>query len=201
MDCMEAGMKIMIILLRGGFLVYLAVTGWQDYRYRRIRVGVFLGFGIAGGIIRGTGLILENSLRLQITWGGWPLAGSYGAGTGVWQFPGIGKPEEGPWQLAGAAAADIGAAMAIGCVLLLLAAVTREAVGKGDGWFFIVSGIYLGFWRNLALLWGSLVLSIIIGGVILASGLKKKGGIVNAGKQTLPFLTLAVPVGLGVLLL
>lgn len=196
-DGMISGMKTIIILLRGGFLAYLAVAGWQDFRYRKIRVGVFLGFGIAGGIIRGAGLILENRLRLQVMWGGWSLAG--GGGAGGWQFPNNGIPEEGAWQLA--VAADISAAMAIGGALLLLAAVTGEAIGKGDGWFFVVSGIYLGFWRNLALLWGSLILSIILGGVILASGLKKKGRIVSGGKLTLPFLTLAAPVGLGVLLL
>lgn len=50
----------------------------------------------------------------------------------------------------------------IGIVLLLLAKMTREKIGYGDGWIFVVTGIYMGFRNNmylllLSLFWASLV--------------------------------------------
>lgn len=183
MENVVTEMRLAVILLRAGFLLYLAVAGWQDYRYRNIRISVFLGFGIAGGFLRGTALILG----LQFMEAG-----------GMMVEKGV---EAGGWSLVGSALADIGAAMAVGGFLLLLSVAARKAVGQGDGWFFVVSGIYLGFWRNLALLWGSLLLCLLTGGVMLAAGLIDKDKAVNVKKLALPFLTLAVPVGLGVLFL
>lgn len=170
------GIKILVMLLRAGFLLLLGVAGWQDYKYRSIKVNVFLGFGIFGGILRGVGLVMEKQFQGCTAPGAWLLLGSYGA--------------------------DIGAAMGIGLLLLILSAVTREAVGKGDGCFFVVSGIYLGFWRNLELLWASLFLCLIAGGVIAALDLvRDRKGSANIRKLSLPFLACAVPAGLGVLLL
>ena len=170
------GIKILVMLLRAGFLLLLGVAGWQDYKYRRIKVNVFLGFGIFGDILRGVGLVMEKPFQGCTVPGAWLLLGSY-------------------W-------ADIGAAMGIGLLLLILSAVTREAVGRGDGWFFVVSGIYLGFWRNLELLCASLFLCLIAGGVIAALNLvRDREGSANIRKLSLPFLAFAVPAGLGVMLL
>ena len=57
------GIKILVMLLRAGFLLLLGVAGWQDYKYRSIKVNVFLGFGIFGGILRGVGLVMENRFK------------------------------------------------------------------------------------------------------------------------------------------
>lgn len=40
----------------------------------------------------------------------------------------------------------------VGGVLLLAAVFTRESLGTGDALLFCVTGIYLGFWQNLLLL-------------------------------------------------
>ena len=45
-----------------------------------------------------------------------------------------------------------------GLLLLGISVVTEEAMGKGDGWFFLVSGLFLGFWKNVFLLTGGLFL-------------------------------------------
>lgn len=42
--------------------------------------------------------------------------------------------------------------LAIGGVILLVAVVTRESIGIGDGLVFIMTGLFLGAGRNLALL-------------------------------------------------
>ena len=49
----------------------------------------------------------------------------------------------------------------IGIVLLSLAKITREKIGYGDGWIFVVTGIYLGFHSNMYLLLLSLFLASI----------------------------------------
>lgn len=176
MDVGMTGLRLLVMLLRGGFLLFLGIAGWQDYRYRRIRVKVFLGFGIFGVLLQGTGLAVKGQFYKELLMGSCPFLGSCGA--------------------------DLGGAMGIGFFLLVLSAVTGEAVGKGDGWFFVVSGIYLGFWRNLGLLWWSLFLCLMAGGGIAVINLgRREAGKGNMRKIKLPFLTLAVPVGLGVLLL
>lgn len=45
----------------------------------------------------------------------------------------------------------------VGLGLLGISVMTEGAVGDGDGWFFVVTGILLGFWKNLALLFYGLL--------------------------------------------
>lgn len=47
---------------------------------------------------------------------------------------------------------EIFSGILVGIVLLLLAKMTREKIGYGDGWIFVVTGIYLGFRGNIYLL-------------------------------------------------
>lgn len=88
---------------------------------------------------------------------------------------------------------EIPGGMAIGLCLLGLGRITGGAVGEGDGWFFFISGVYLGFWDNMKLLiYGGLLCSVwclwvLAGGVISGR---------NIRKTTLPFLPFLVPVGL-----
>ncbi len=68
----------------------------------------------------------------------------------------------------------------VGGVLLLCALVSRESIGSGDGLLFIVTGIYLGFWGNLVLLFMAAAACAAVGGILM---LTKK----YTRKQSLPF--------------
>lgn len=59
-----------------------------------------------------------------------------------------------------------------GLVLLLLARISEESIGFGDGWLFVVTGIFLGLKKNAVLLLGSLILAGVFAIVCLV--LKKK---------------------------
>ena len=69
----------------------------------------------------------------------------------------------------------------IGLFLLLVAKITKEKIGYGDGWVILVTGIYLGFRYNLFLLTVSLFISALVSIVLLS--FKK----VNR-KSTMPFV-------------
>lgn len=76
----------------------------------------------------------------------------------------------------------------IGCGL-----VWNDAVGLGDGCFFLVSGLMLGFWENLALLcYGMLLCSIYCLGLITWNQVRYHR---SMRKYTVPFLPFLVPVG------
>lgn len=74
----------------------------------------------------------------------------------------------------------------IGIVLLLLAKMTREKIGYGDGWIFVVTGIYMGFRNNMYLLLLSLFLASLVSICLLV--FKK----VNK-KTELPFVSFVLP--------
>lgn len=59
-----------------------------------------------------------------------------------------------------------------GWMLLILAWVSGESIGFGDGWLFVVTGIFLGLKKNAVLLLGSLILAGVFAIVCLV--LKKK---------------------------
>lgn len=86
----------------------------------------------------------------------------------------------------------------IGVILLILSKMTEGAVGPGDGMLFFITGIYLGFWKNVMLLWGSLLLCSCWGIGLLAVRQIKW----TAGKRTeIPFLPFVLPVGIWILML
>lgn len=74
----------------------------------------------------------------------------------------------------------------VGIILLLLAKITREKIGYGDGWIFVVTGVYLGFRDNIYLLLLALFLASLVSIFLLA--IKK----VN-GKTELPFVSFMLP--------
>ena len=74
----------------------------------------------------------------------------------------------------------------IGIVLLSLAKITREKIGYGDGWIFVVTGIYMGFRNNMYLLLLSLFLASLVSICLLV--FKK----VNK-KTELPFVPFILP--------
>ncbi len=61
----------------------------------------------------------------------------------------------------------------IGGGVLGFAWVSKESVGFGDGWLFVVTGIFLGFLQNFVLLFGSVLFAGIF--AIACLVLKKKG--------------------------
>lgn len=57
---------------------------------------------------------------------------------------------------------DIAGGISVGIFLLVVAFLTKEAVGFGDGLLLCVTGIYVGFWENLSLLVAGLLLCAIL---------------------------------------
>lgn len=70
-------------------------------------------------------------------------------------------------------AAELAGGIGIGVLLLLLAALSRGQVGAGDGVMIIVSGVFLGFWRNFELLLSAMLLAAIAALYLLV--VRKKG--------------------------
>ena len=71
-------------------------------------------------------------------------------------------------------AADLLGGCLVGAALVLLAWVTRQQIGYGDGLLFAVTGIFLGFFENLLLLIASLFPAAFFAGVLFLKK-KKKG--------------------------
>ena len=61
----------------------------------------------------------------------------------------------------------------LGVLVLIVAWCSRESIGFGDGWLFVMTGLFLGFTRNLVLLFGTFVLAGLF--AIGCLMLKKKG--------------------------
>lgn len=88
-------------------------------------------------------------------------------------------------------------AVAIGIILLLFGRWTGWSIGEGDGWFFVVAGIYLGFWANLALLfYGLLLCGFYCLGVVVWGWMYK----LNVRKLKVPFLPFLLPVGIWIII-
>lgn len=81
----------------------------------------------------------------------------------------------------------------IGAALFLISRITDGALGQGDGLFFLIAGIYLGFWKNLFLLVSALFFCSITGLVYMILG-RLKGK--DYRKRTLPLLVFTVPAGI-----
>ena len=84
-------------------------------------------------------------------------------------------------------------AMLPGAVLLLFSRITAGEIGEGDGWFFVVSGLFLS-WREAAVLFLSgLMLCGGYGLCVLAAG---AAGGKDMRKKRLPFLPFLLPGGI-----
>lgn len=81
----------------------------------------------------------------------------------------------------------------IGAALFLISRITEGALGQGDGLFFLIAGIYLGFWKNLFLLVSTLFLCSIAGLIYMVLG-RLNGK--DYRKKTLPLLIFTVPAGI-----
>lgn len=53
--------------------------------------------------------------------------------------------------------------MAVGAGLYIISVLSNERIGKGDALLMSVTGIFLGFWDNLMLLWVSMLVAMVAG--------------------------------------
>ncbi len=163
----EAGSRV-------GFLLFLISAALQDLKKKSIRASTFYIWGIAGLMVRGIQILC--SLQQMI------CEETERSGKEIFWFIAV-------------LVLELVLNLLPGLLLLGLSAVTEEAVGTGDGWFFLVSGLFLGFWKNMFLLMGGLFLCFPVAVCLL----------MRRGRKTvltrLPLLPFIFPVGLGVLLL
>lgn len=87
--------------------------------------------------------------------------------------------EESLWSLLGGAL--------IGAMLYAISVLSQERIGKGDGIMLMMTGVFLGFWENLTILWLASVLAAAMGVLWLVVFHKEK----NARLPFAPFLLTA----------
>lgn len=58
---------------------------------------------------------------------------------------------------------DICGGIGIGCVLYVVSVLSKEQIGRGDALCFMGTGVFLGFWGNLFLLWSSFLVAGVVG--------------------------------------
>ena len=148
------------------FWTFTALAAWQDLKWGSIHIGTF----IVGGA---TGILLQ--------------AGRFAAVSGaLGSWRAVCTPAYAVLQLLGAAC--------VGIFLLSLAYVTQEAVGLGDGFFFLAAGCYLGFIKTVFLFSASLLLCFPVSSFLMVRRIWKGDKAADRGKERLPFL----PFGSGV---
>lgn len=76
-----------------------------------------------------------------------------------------------------------------GLVMLGLGKASRGSIGAGDGCYFLISGLLLGFWKNLAVLFYGTLCCGLFCLVYFVWGIFRKKE--NMRKQTVPFLPFA----------
>lgn len=77
--------------------------------------------------------------------------------------------------------------VAVGLLMLLAAFLTKEAVGCGDGLLVCVTGLYLGLWENLGLVFSGTFLCALV----MAAGLAFRKVKLRDRFPLVPFLLLA----------
>lgn len=86
----------------------------------------------------------------------------------------------------------------IGIAIVGISRFTDGAIGEGDGWFFVVSGLFLDFFTSLRLLVTSVFLSgIVCGGIYIYFLLKGK----DMKKASVPFLPFLIPAWISLVIL
>jgi len=95
---------------------------------------------------------------------------------------------------------EIVLAMIPGIMLLLIGMLTRGLLGEGDGWFFIVSGFFLG-WQECVMLLISGQIFCGIFGLAIMVGAQIGTGRENIRKLRLPFLPFLLPASLWMVLM
>ncbi len=76
---------------------------------------------------------------------------------------------------------NILAGAGLGAGFLVLSWISHGSIGAGDGAVLVATGVFLGFWENLRLLFLALILSALVAGYLLV--IKRKGR-----KDRMPFI-------------
>lgn len=84
-----------------------------------------------------------------------------------------------------------------GILLLGFSHLTDGGIGEGDGWFFVVSGLFWELKENLLLMSSGILFCSMYGLAWSAAVLARSG---NIRRKTLPFLPYLLPVGLWLVL-
>lgn len=63
--------------------------------------------------------------------------------------------------------------MAVGATMFLYAFLTKESIGYGDCLIFVCAGMYIGFSKNIRLLFFSLLAAAMVGGVCILARKRK----------------------------
>lgn len=56
-----------------------------------------------------------------------------------------------------------------GIIVLGAGRLTKGGIGAGDGWILCVTGIYLGYYKNMQLFFTALIFSAIVGAVLIVA--------------------------------
>lgn len=161
-------MNNMAMARMGVFVVFLLAAAWQDFGTKQVSAEIFWLSGAAA-------LVCQSMSVLSLV-----FAKDVGAVEPVFSF------FLNVWQpyLAG---------VLPGAVLLLLSRL-GVGIGAGDGYFFLVSGLFLGLWRNLFFLCGTVLCSGLFGLSYYVWCFTR--GNHTAGKTELPLLPFAVVPGI-----
>ena len=82
----------------------------------------------------------------------------------------------------------------VGLFLIIISKITRGQIGMGDGLVFCVTGMGLGIWDNMYLLFYSLFISAIFAGIVLITNRMDR-------RKVIPFVPFILVGYLGILLL
>ena len=121
--------------LRICFLLFLLSASWQDLKKKTIKKSTFQIWGTVGVILQAAHIFSQIFMGTE----------KMGMQVIVQEVTGL-----------------MFAAL-LGILLLSLSTATEEAMGKGDGCFFLISGLFLGLADNLLLLCGAVLSSGLFG--------------------------------------
>lgn len=150
------------------FFLYVILAAWQDGKRKMVSGWLFLFFFshfLVSQICQKITEVNMNTLPASLWYRGMEVNGNV-------VFLGMGA--------------------LLGAVIFLLSRCSRGALGEGDGIFFIVAGIYLGFWKNFILFFSALFLCSVFSLFFLLWGwIHGK----DYRRKKLPFLVFTLPVG------
>ena len=144
--------------LRICFLLFLLSASWHDLKKKTIKRSSFLIWGTVGVILQAAHIFSQIFMGTE----------KMGMQVIVQEVTGL-----------------MFAAL-LGILLLSLSTATEEAMGKGDGCFFLVAGIFLGFWKNMLLLSGGLFLCFPAAVYLMIKGRKARNAICVSGGTGCP---------------
>ena len=97
------------------------------------------------------------------------------------------------WVNSGRGISDLVISCGIGGILLGISILTEGGIGEGDGWFFVVSGLYLHWRENVCLLLSAMLLCFIWSFPFVIMTVIRRGA---GRKKSLPFLPFLIPAGI-----